>query len=208
MATTDLDTLNVSPRSETGKGPNRRLRAKGLVPAVVYGTDGQPVMVSVNYRELEKLLSKPNADTNLFNLGGEAGGKGDTVVFREIQRDPLTRRYLHLDLLRVRMDQEAEFEVPIRATGTPVGVREGGVMETHLRSIVVRCLPANLPEEIVVDIAKLAIAQALHVREVELQDTLTLVTDPEEMLFAVHPPRTAAAETEEGAEPAEGAAKE
>lgn len=202
MASMELDTISVSARSETGKGPNRRLRQQGLVPAIIYGSDSEPLMVTVNYRELEKLLSKPNADTNLFRLDGE--GAGATVVFREIQRDPVTRRYLHVDLHRVRMDQEAEFEVPIHSTGTPIGVREGGVMETHLRSIVVRCLPGNLPEELVVDISGLQITQAFHVRDVELPDTLSLITDPEELLFAVHPPRTTT-EAEDGAAEEEAA---
>lgn len=207
MASMELDTISVSGRSETGKGPNRRLRQQGLVPAVIYGSNSEPVMVTINYRELEKLLSKPNADTNLFRLDGEGAG-GDTVVFREIQRDPVTRRFLHVDLARVRMDQEAEFEVPIHSTGTPIGVREGGVMETHLRSILVRCLPGNLPEELVVDIAGLQITHAFHVRDVVLPDTLSLVTDPEELLFAVHPPRTVTeaedgAAEEEAAEPTE-----
>lgn len=197
MAKMEIDTLAVSPRSETGKGPNRRLRATGNIPAVVYGTGKDPIMVTLNYRELDKTLSKPNAETNLFNLQGDVVGDNVTAVLREIQRDPLTRRYLHIDLLRVRMDQEAEFEIPIRSIGTPVGVREGGVMETHLRSILVRCLPASLPEEIVVDIAQVEINQSFHVKDVTLPDTLTLVTDSEETLFAVHAPRTAAAEEEE-----------
>lgn len=206
MANMEHDTITVSSRSETGKGPNRRLRMQGLVPAVIYGSGSEPVMVTVNYRELEKLLAKPNADTNLFNVDGESGSGTNTVVFREIQRDPVTRRYLHIDLHRVRMDQEAEFEVPIHSTSTPIGVREGGVMETHLRSIMVRCLPGNLPEEIIVDIADLGINQAFHVNQVQLPEGLTLVTEPEELLFAVHAPRTTT-DTEAGegeTAPAEG----
>ena len=206
MGNMEIDTLTVSPRSETGKGPNRRLRATGNIPAVVYGTGKEPVMVTLNYRELDKALSKPNAETNLFNLQGDVIGDNVTTVLREIQRDPLTRRYLHIDLLRVRMDQEAEFEVPIRTAGTPVGVREGGVMETHLRSILVRCLPADLPEEIIVDIAGVQINQSFHVKDVQLGDKLSLVTDPEETLFAVHAPRTSAAEEDEAAKEEAGPA--
>jgi len=198
MAKMEIDTLNVSPRSETGKGPNRRLRAQGLVPAVIYGTDNEPIMVSLNFRELEKALSKPNAETNLFHLAGEAAGENVTTVLREIQRDPVTRRYLHVDLLRVSMNEAAEFEVPVHPTGTPIGVREGGVMETHLRSILVRCLPADLPEEIIADISQLAVNSTYHVRDLQIPEALELVTDKDETLFAVHAQRTAAA-TEEGA---------
>src|SRR5690606_16221180 len=130
----DIDVLSVTERSETGKGPNRRLRAQGLVPAVLYGTDQEPQMLTLNFRELGKALSKPNAETNLFNLTGDAIKKETTVILREIQRDPLTRRFLHVDLLTVALDKEADFEVPIHSKGTPIGVREGGILETHLRS--------------------------------------------------------------------------
>lgn len=195
----EIDTLTVSPRSETGKGPNRRLRASGQVPAVIYGTGQDPIMVTLNFRQLEKALSKPNAETNLFSLEGE--GDNVTAVIREIQRDPLTRRFLHVDLLRVAMDQEAEFEVPIHPVGTPVGVREGGLMETHLRSVIVRCLPSNLPEELNPDIAGIKINETFHVSDLQLPANVTMVTEPGETLFAVHVQRVASTdETEAGAE--------
>lgn len=204
MAKMEIDTLTVSPRSETGKGPNRRLRAEGLVPGVIYGTGETPIMVSLNFRELEKALAKPNAETNLFKLAGDSSVAGNnvTTVLREIQRDPLSRRFLHVDLMRVRMDQAADFEVPIHPTGTPIGVREGGVMETHLRIITVSCLPADLPEEILVDIKHLKTGETLHVRDVQLPSTLTLVTEPDETLFAVHGAR-AAEVTTDGEAPAQ-----
>jgi len=192
----EMDTLNLTGRTETGKGPNRRLRAQGLVPAVIYGTGEEPQMVSLNQRELERALSKANAETNLFKLAGE--GKDATVVIREIQRDPLTRRYLHVDLFRVRMDEEAEFEVPVHAVGTPQGVREGGLLETHLRAIIVRCTPANLPEEIKADIAGLQINQTYHVSDLPLPANVSLVTEGGETLFAVHALKAAAAESAEG----------
>jgi large subunit ribosomal protein L25 len=193
----DIDTLTVSGRTETGKGPNRRLRGTGLVPAVIYGTGQEPVMVSLNARELQKALSKPNAETNLFNLEGE--GKKVTAVIRELQRDPLTRRYLHVDLLRVAMDQAAEFEVPVHPVGTPVGVREGGMLETHLRSVIVRCLPSDLPEELNPDIAGIKINESFHVSDLQLPENITMVTEPNETLFAVHLLRVAATEETEEA---------
>ena len=192
----EIDNLTVASRSETGKGPNRRLRAKGLIPAVIYGSADEPVLVSLNNRELEKALSKANAETNLFHLNGEAVKSKTTVVIREIQRDPLTRRYLHVDLFLVRMDQEAEFEVPVHADGNPIGVREGGLLETHVRSIVVRCLPGNLPEEIRVDISGLQVNQTYHVKDLPLPANVSLVTDSHETLFAIHALRTSS--TDEG----------
>lgn len=203
MAKTEMDTLTVTGRTETGKGPNRQLRATGLVPAIIYGTGHEPQMVSLNYRELEKAMSRANAETNLFHLAGEAAGNNVTVVIRELQRDPLTRRYLHVDLLHVRMDQEAEFEVPIHPVGTPVGVREGGLLETHLRMIVVRCLPGNLPESIDVDISALPINESMHVSDIKVPENVTIVTEPGETLFAVHVMRGAATEEVETETPSQ-----
>lgn len=181
-----MENLSVTSRSETGKGPNRRLRVEGKVPAVIYGSGQDPVMIALNNRELEKALSKANAETNLFNLEGDAVEKNSTVVIREIQRDPLTRRYLHVDLFRVRMDQEAEFEVPVHTVGTPAGVRDGGLLETHLRSVIVRCLPANLPTEIKTDISGLQVNQTFHVSDLQMPENVSLITDANETLFAVH----------------------
>ena len=97
------------------------------------------------------------------------------------------------------MDQEGEFEVPIHATGTPVGVREGGMLETHLRSVMVRCLPGDLPEEIVTDISELPINSTFHVSDLQVPAKVTMVTDPHETLFAVHALKTSTAEdAEEG----------
>jgi large subunit ribosomal protein L25 len=194
----DIDTLNVTGRTETGKGPNRRLRSQGQVPAVIYGSAQEPIMVALNFRELEKALSKPNAETNLFALAGE-GIEKTTAVIREIQRDPVTRRFLHVDLFRVRMDHESEFEVPIHATRTPAGVREGGMLETHLRSITVKCLPGKLPESIDVDISGLQINKSLHVSDVQLPQGLTLVTDGAETLYGVHAVKVASETAEEAA---------
>lgn len=178
--------LAVSGREDTGKGPNRRLRVAGRIPAVLYGTGSEAEKVSLDYREFDRLIRLQGAAKGLFNLGGDLAKGGESVaVIREIQRDPVTRRFLHVDLYKIRMDQENDFEVAVQGTGVPAGVREGGILETHLRSVTVRCLPAKLPSSIAVDLLPLRVNQSLHVRDLTLPDGVTLVTDGDEVLYTV-----------------------
>lgn len=189
--------LAVAAREGNGKGPSRQLRFAGRIPGVIYGA-GEPQKVSLDYREFERLI-KGGAEKALLDLRDSASG---VAILREIQRDPVTRRYLHVDLYSIRMDQETVFEVAVQASGIPVGVREGGILETHLRTVSVRCMPANLPTMFEVDIVGLKSGDTLHVRDLPLPDGVTIVTDPVEVLFTVTTVRG-----EKTAEAAEGAAQ-
>jgi len=178
--------LAVDSRTETGTGPNRRLRVAGQIPAIVYGASSDPEKVTLNYREFEKLMSGSNAETGLINLSGSGISGGESVaVIREIQRDPLSRRYLHVDLYRVRMDQENDFEVAVHGVGVPVGVREGGLLETHLRAVTVRCLPNQIPDAFNVNLVDLKLNQSFHVSDIPLPEGVAMVTEGEETLFTV-----------------------
>ncbi|MCX7964186.1 MAG: 50S ribosomal protein L25 [Candidatus Sumerlaea chitinivorans] len=199
--------LKVKPRLVTGKGPNRRLRASGQIPAVIYGAGAQPEKVTLDAHELQLLLQKYGASA-MFTLTRDDGNSGEEVnaVIREIQRDPVTRRILHVDLYHVRMDVEAEFEVPVHAVGNAIGVREGGILETLRHTVEVRCLPGLLPKAIEADISGLRINHSFHASDLKLPEGVKLVTDPEEVLFNILPPKdyvepTPTAEGEEIAQP-------
>ncbi len=197
--------LEVTPRTDTGKGPNRRLRAQGRVPAVIYGSGQAPEKVSVDAHIFGKLTAKGTSDNVLFNLirPGQTDSTDTVAVVRELQRDPVTRRFLHIDLHSIRMDVESEFEIPVGHTGTPVGVREGGILESHRYVVLVRCLPAALPDKFIVDITNLKINHAIHASDLTLPEGVKLVDEPATVLFTVLPPKAEAAPT-----PAEGAAAE
>ena len=200
--------LEVTPRTETGKGPNRRLRMQGRIPAVVYGNDLNPAKVSLDAHTFTRLVETGRVGNALINLTRAAGAKGSdevVAVVREIQRDPLSRRILHVDLNSIRMDTEAEFEVTIHHSGLPDGVKEGGILETQRHNITVRCLPTAFPGTITIDISALKINHAIYAHELELPEGVRLMDDPDTVLFTVAPPKTEAvvAVVEEGAEAAQ-----
>lgn len=193
--------LSVSERTETGTGPNRRLRVAGKVPAVVYGGVNEATKVTLDYREFDKLMSSSDAEKSLINLSGSGLSGTSIVIIREIQRDPVTRRFLHVDLYNINMNEENEFEVPIHSHGVSIGVREGGLLETHRRSIFVRCLPAAIPDAIDIDLTELKLNHSIHVSDIGLPENVTMVTEPTETVFTVVSLRAEAVATP-SAEPA------
>jgi large subunit ribosomal protein L25 len=191
--------ITIADRQDIGKGANRRLRTSGQIPAVVYGTGNATRKVALNYRDFERLIATPGGETGLLDMKGDADG-GGVAIIREIQRDPVTRRFLHVDLYAISMDQENEFEVAVHGVGIPVGVREGGLLETHVRTVTVRCLPADIPNVFNVDLTTLRGNQSIHVSDLQLPEKVSMVTDGAEVLFTVVQLRAEKAATEAAAE--------
>ncbi|MGI8905852.1 MAG: 50S ribosomal protein L25 [Candidatus Sumerlaeaceae bacterium] len=190
--------LAVVDRQDIGKGANRRLRSSGKIPAVIYGAESDARKVTLDYREFDKLIASPGGETGLLDLKSN-GGASNVAIIREVQRDPVTRRFLHVDLYAIRMDQENNFEVAVHGVGIPVGVREGGLLETHIRSVTVRCLPANIPNVFNIDLLGLKGNQSVHVSDIKVPENVTMVTDPHEVLFTVIVLRAEKVVTEEAA---------
>lgn len=185
----------VESRTETGKGPNYRLRQAGRLPAVIYGAGGESEKVSLNYREFDRLISRADAAKSILNINNN--GNVTTAVIRDIQRDPVTRRFLHVDLYRVRMDQENTFEIPVHGEGVPAGVREGGILETHLRNVEVRCMPDNLPTALTIDLTGLRLNSSIHASDLQLPQGVSLATEPGEVIFTVVAPQSGTTTGEE-----------
>jgi large subunit ribosomal protein L25 len=202
--------VEVDQRSDTGKNHCRRLRRAGKVPAVVYGLGRPPFPVAVEARKVEEVLRLESGRNTIFSLAlsGESDRKR-AVMIREIQRDPLTERMLHLDFVRVDLEKPVTVSVPVHLVGTPEGVKnEGGVVDFVHRTVEVECLPANIPDRIDVDISALHINQNISVAEIS-EDAAYSILDPAETILAVVvPPRVEAEPTtaEEEAEAAEAAA--
>ena len=201
--------LQYEPRTATGKGPNRQLRMKGKIPAVIYGPGIMPEKIALDSHDFGVLLQKVGS-SSMFVLqpsnGAQSSAEERLAVIREIQRDPVTRRILHVDLYQVRLDVEADFEVPVHHVGVPIGVREGGILESHRHTVEVRCIPARLPKVIEADLTNLKINHAFHAGDLVMPEGVKLLTDPEEVLFSILPPKdyvepTPAAEGEEPAQP-------
>ena len=192
--------LKAEPRDGAGKGVARKLRADGRVPAVLYGHGKPARALSVDARDLFHLLHGAAGANVLIDL--VIDGTKTMAMPREVQRDHVRGRYLHVDFLEVRRDEKVTVDVPIHLVGESVGVKAGGVLEHHLWDIKVECLPQDLPEGIEHDISGLDLHDTLRVSDLSIPEELTLLTPVEESIASVVPPQAPEAEPE--AEAAEG----
>jgi large subunit ribosomal protein L25 len=178
-------------RSETGKNVNRRLRSRGLIPGVVYGTGKDAVAIAVSPREIGAILKSASGENTLFDL--DLGGTRRKVILKEFQREPLRGQLLHADFYEVALDKELEIKVHVELVGTPVGVKlQGGLVAFVTREL----LPADIPEKIVVDIAHLELGKHFRVSDLRLGDKVKVLTDPDLVIAHVVLPRAeVAAET-------------
>ncbi|TMK96903.1 MAG: 50S ribosomal protein L25 [Actinobacteria bacterium] len=180
--------LDVSSRSAQGSRAARRLRRTNRVPGVVYGGQGEALCFDADARELRLALASSGAVLDL----SIDGGKPTPVVLKEAQRDPLRGATIHVDLLRVRLDQAIHAVVPLELTGVEdaPGVKEGGVLEQIARELNVEALPTAIPESIVHDIGEMQIGETISLSVVVMPEGVTLLDDAEETVLAtLSPPR-------------------
>jgi large subunit ribosomal protein L25 len=202
MATT---TLHATRREGGGKGGARKLRGTGRIPAVLYGHGDRTQSLAVDAHELELLLHHVNPENTLIGLEIEGGGRTD-VLIREIQKHPYRPEFLHVDFLQVHGDEALKLDIPVRLTGTPVGVRdEGGVLDQVLYDLHVECLPGNIPDAAEVDISALRIGESVRVGDVSIPN-VTVLMDADlpiasVLMARVHEDDEAAAATAAPAEP-------
>ncbi len=201
--------LVAEPRTDSGKGVARKLRAAGRVPAVLYGAGVESTPLSVDSKELFHLLHTGAGANVLVDL--VVDGQEHLAIPRDVQRDHIHGRFIHLDFLAVRRDEKIHISVPVRVVGESAGVKAGGVVEHHLWEVEVECLPTDVPEAIEVDITELEIGMGLRVSDLVAPQGATILTNPEDSVVAVQQPQMAveleeeeAAEGEEGEEAAEG----
>lgn len=208
--------LVVEAREGTGKGSNRKLRAAGRIPAVLYGRGRQSLSLSLDPRALDKILRTGGANTLLdLTVEGHPEVKDTVALVKELQRHPLRGTIVHADLYAVDLDRTVTVDVPVHLLGRPRGLDFGGILEHTLREVALECLPRAIPEAIEVEVSHLEVGDVIHVRELVLPEGVVMVTDGD--LGVVHvalpqaeptPEETAAAAApaEGAAAPAEGAA--
>ena len=193
--------LTAELRSETGKGVARKLRATGRVPAIVYGHARTPQSLTVNARELGRLLEQFSAASTVFELALD-GGTTRTLI-REVQRHPVDRSLVHVDFQELVAGERVTVRVPLVFIGTPEGVRsEGGLLEEQIRDLEVSADPSSIPDHIDVDVSALLLGHPLHVRDLTLPAGITVVTDADATVVMVTAPRVeepSAAATEDAA---------
>jgi len=162
--------LAVETRTESGKGFARKLRGAGKFPAVRYGKQCGVVQYAVNRAEFDKLLQDGGA-SGLVALDVDGAGQNDELlsIVKAIQRDPVSSKVIHVDFYGVRYGEAIQVDVPLVFEGKAIGVVEGGLLQPVRRVLQVRCLPREIPDNIVVDVTALAIGDAIHVSDLEVE---------------------------------------
>ncbi len=179
--------LKAERREGTGKGVARKIRAHGRVPAIVYGHGVEPLSVSIDARDLFHVLHTAAGANVLVDM--RVDGEHFLAMPREIQRDRLQDRFIHVDFLRIARDEKITVEVPVHIVGESHGVKEGGVVEHHLWSLQVECLPQDVPTAVEADISRLGINESLKVAELTPPPKSTVLTSADEVVVSVVPPQ-------------------
>ena len=203
--------IDVVARAEVGKSANRKLRASGRVPGVVYSRNSDPVSVSLDPVQLERKIQSSHAGINtLFDLEGEDSVAGRTVMVKELQRDPVRGSVLHADFHEIDMAQRLHISVPIHLDGEAPGVSLGGVIEHTLREIELSCLPGSIPDEVQANISALEVGDSLHVSDLSFPEGVEVLTDEALSVVSVILPRVVeeSPAEQEGEAGAEGEAAE
>ncbi|MDL2264450.1 50S ribosomal protein L25 [Synergistaceae bacterium OttesenSCG-928-I11] len=204
MATREATTIKFTKRDRTGKGACRKLRAKDIIPAVFYGPEYKEGIVgTVGAREIGLIANAPNAETNMIDLEIE-DGKTEMALLRGVQRHAITQKILHVDLYQLVKGHKVKVSVPIRYINKEIsqGVKMGGVLEQPMREIEILVLPREIPAEIVLDAAKMAIGSEICVRDLEFPESAELQIGEDEIVLTIVRPKsmTDTAAEEEGAE--------
>jgi len=199
--------LSARPRAEAGRNALIKVRARGAVPAVIYGAKDAPSNLEVSKKDIDRLLSHAVGENILVELEINDGGKTTNrlSLIQEVQHHPVRGEVIHVDFHAVSMTEEIEADIVLEPVGEPIGVKtHGGLLQQNMRSLGIRCLPQNLPELITVDVSGLEIGGSLHVRDIKLPEGVFATPDEELTVFLVSEPSVA----EEAAPAAEAASPE
>jgi len=186
--------LSARPRVEAGRNAVGKVRARGAIPAVIYGGKDAARNLEVDKKDIENLLSRAVGENILVELEIRDGGKTSNRIslIQEVQHHPVRGEIIHIDFHAVSMTEEIDAEVVLEHEGEPVGVKTfGGLLQQNMRSLPIRCLPQNLPEIIIVDVSGLNIGESLHVRDIKLPTGVVAVPDEDLTVFLVSEPTVA-----------------
>jgi len=181
--------LAVERRDAIGRAAVRKLKARGVVPAVIYGGKENPEPLQVLRRDVSVMLSHAAGENILVELEIAGEKTTRTAMVQEVQHSPVGGDVLHIDFHAVSMDEKIEADVPLEPAGTPNGVKNfGGLLEQSLRALTVSCLPRDLPDKITVDVSNLEIGDSIHVRDIKLPNGVAAKVQPELTVFSVLAP--------------------
>jgi large subunit ribosomal protein L25 len=172
------EVVEAQPRPDTSRGKNeaRRLRAGGRVPGVLYGAKKQTVAVSLDPKQITRILHSESGHNTIFEV--QTSGEKDRVMIVDWQYDPMHGKLLHIDLKRIAMDEKIRVEVPIHLVGEAEGVKsQGGILDQVLREVEIECLPGDIPSHIDADVSALVFGTVLRVSDLKSGDKLKFITD-------------------------------
>lgn len=175
--------LEAEIRRNTGTDAAKRVRKDGMVPCILYGLNKENVALSIPYNRLESALL---SGKRMVDLSIEK--KRETVLVKDLQHHPVTDRIIHADFERIAMDEEIDIEIPVVLEGRAKGADDGGVVDQILKSLQVKCLPQDIPEEVTIDISDLDINDSYKAQDIKLPKGVTAVTGEDEMVVVIHPP--------------------
>src|SRR3954447_8569092 len=189
-------------RDSRGKNEARRLRVKGLVPAVVYGGTGDPAAVSIDPKEITRILHSRTGHNTIFHFS-ITGAEDTPVMIVDWQHETIKESLLHVDLKRIDLSQRITVKVPVVTVGDPKGVKlQGGIHEIITREIEVECLPNDIPEQFEVNVSELSIGQSIRAGEIPLIGSMTLVSPADAVISHVVSLRAEESTTAETGAPA------
>ena len=181
--------LHVEKRPAIGKNEARRARAKGRIPAVVYGSKKPTIPISVDRKALSDAFRGGAGENAIFLLKLAGSDQARHAMIKDLQQDPVSRKALHIDFVRIEMTSKIRVKVSVEVVGIAAGVKtEGGILDFVTREIEVECLPGNIPKHMPVDVTALSIGDALRVSQLAAPEGVTIVEDPEKVIVHVtHP---------------------
>jgi large subunit ribosomal protein L25 len=204
----DFAKVSVEVRTQSGKGSARRARAAGKCPGILYGHKEPPVSLIVDPHALVKSLDKERKRNTVFSLSvaGDGATNNVTAMIRDVQIDALSRAVIHVDFIRVSMDEEVKVTVPLVLRGMPVGVVNGGNLHQSMHELPIAAKPDAIPAKLEIDVSALDIGEGLHASDLKLATGVRVLLDPKEPLASVVAPRAEKVEEVAAVVPAEGAA--
>ena len=170
--------LKASERKDFTKSETRKIRNEGTIPGVFYSKGNKPIHISVADKAINPLVF--TSKTHLISLELEGHDEYECII-KDVQFHPVTDKVIHFDLLGLTKGEKIKLEIPVQLVGSPIGVKEGGVVQHIMHKIEVECLPRNIPEHIVVDISGLKLNDSIHIGDLKYEDIE--FTDPQDSLI-------------------------
>jgi large subunit ribosomal protein L25 len=185
--------IEAKRRWDLGKGGSRRLRREGMIPAILYGAEEEPLPVAIDRKLMDQYLHTEGGRNRIYTLKLDDKNQKEVLV-RDYQLDPVRDELVHVDFLKISQKHVVEVNVPIVTEGVPIGVKNaGGVLVILRRDLPVRCLPQDIPTQLTADVTDLDLNERMKIRDLKVEKNVTILADPDINIASVETTRTSAA---------------